>query len=292
MGEPPRPSSLARVWAVLTALLLGLTAAILYVAFLPADAPPPPQRTAPPAPEPRPPVPRPRVTPDGPRAALLIDDMGYSQTQLQRLLAMEHAIAFAVLPEAPQAEPTARAVSAAGRDLLAHLPCEPLDRKLMTGMRFLTVDLGAAETARLVEAMLDAVPGARGANNHMGSRFTRQAPAVRGMLSVVRRRGLFFVDSVTAAGSVAHRVARDLGIPSARRDVFLVDDHSLEAVARQLKVLEEVARRQGTALAIGHPREDTMQALEAWLDSGAGGINLVTVSDLLSPALAARRGAP
>lgn len=283
MAEPERPSALSRIWALLLALLLGLAAAILYVLFLPpavptVQAPRPPQ--APPA---RPPKPELPPAPSGPRAALLFDDMGYDTAALDRLLAIGRPLAFAVLPDAPKAAATAATIRAAGHDLLVHLPCEPMKAAHMKqGVPFLTVDLTAEQIARLAESMIDTVPGATGANNHMGSRFTTQASSMRALLTVVRRRGLFFVDSLTSKDSVAFRVARDLGVPAARRDVFLDDDPAEDAVARQLTRLEEAAREQGAALAIGHPRPGTLAAVERWAARGAGGLTLVPVSQLVA----------
>ncbi len=53
-------------------------------------------------------------------------------------------------------------------------------------------------------------------------------------------------------------------MPFLERDVFLDNDSSVEHVARQLAETEEVARRQGYAIAIGHPHAGTISALEAW----------------------------
>jgi len=297
----PRPSStLGRLWALLGAVLAGLAAAIAYVAFLPPteEAPPPdppPVATPPPAPEPAPAPPPPAepppaglATPEpsapaGPRVALLIDDIGYSRASRDRLLALPAPIAFAILPEAPQARAAARQLAAAGRDVLAHLPCEPKRASLMAGMRFLTVDLGpAAVTARATE-MLDAVPGAVGANNHMGSRFTTEPRVLEPLMRLLRQRGLFFVDSRTVSGSRAAATARQVGVPALARDVFLDDDPSREAVDRQLAEIERRAAKQPVVLAIGHPKPATLDALEHWFANGAGGLTFAAPSELLDP---------
>ena len=54
-------------------------------------------------------------------------------------------------------------------------------------------------------------------------------------------------------------------MPSVARNVFLDDDESPDAVRRRLAETEAVARRQGFAVAIGHPHEATLQALGEWL---------------------------
>ncbi|MNT62426.1 Divergent polysaccharide deacetylase [compost metagenome] len=52
------------------------------------------------------------------------------------------------------------------------------------------------------------------------------------------------------------------GLASLSRDVFLDDDPSEEAVARQLQLGIALARRQGSAVLIGHPRPATLAVLE------------------------------
>ena len=50
-------------------------------------------------------------------------------------------------------------------------------------------------TARTVD-LLNAVPHAKGANNHMGSRFTEHEEKMLPVLKVLKGRGLFFIDSL------------------------------------------------------------------------------------------------
>ena len=64
---------------------------------------------------------------------------------------------------------------------------------------------------------------------------------------------------------MARETARVLGTPFAERDVFIDDEASAETVAAQLKKMEEIARHTGSAIAIGHPRDATLDALERWL---------------------------
>ena len=127
-----------------------------------------------------------------------------------------------------------------------------------------------------------------------GSRFTdaleqlRAHPAVRvtlpeltpqAVMTALEARGLLFLDSRTSGDTVAQSVAARHDIPALGRDVFLDHDPSPIAVRAALLEVEAVARRQGHAIAIGHPKDATIEALAEWLpDVQARGYALVPVS--------------
>ncbi len=100
----------------------------------------------------------------------------------------------------------------------------------------------------------------------MGSRFTRDSSALRPVMTVLKQRGLLFLDSRTAADSVGTVVARVHRVPFAERDVFLDNDATAPAVQARLAETEMIARRTGAAVAIGHPHDGTLAALEIWLE--------------------------
>lgn len=97
----------------------------------------------------------------------------------------------------------------------------------------------------------------------------------------VSRHPLYFVDSRTTAQTVAQRVAQEHQIPNLARDVFLDHEISEEAVDREFKRLIRIARKVGTAIAIGHPHEVTVSYLERELPKlGEQGVAVATVSAL------------
>jgi polysaccharide deacetylase 2 family uncharacterized protein YibQ len=79
-------------------------------------------------------------------------------------------------------------------------------------------------------------------------------------------------------------------VDAVARDVFLDDDPSEGAVAAQLAELARAAKRNGVAVAIGHPREVTLRLLARWLAVDHG-VTLVTLDEamrLRGAAVAAR----
>jgi polysaccharide deacetylase 2 family uncharacterized protein YibQ len=138
--------------------------------------------------------------------------------------------------------------------------------------------------------VLDRADLAVGINNHMGSRFTVARATMVPVLQELKARGLLFLDSRTAAATVGPAVAQDMDVPYAVRDVFLDNDPSRDAVDARLAETEAIARRHGHAVAIGHPHDGTLDALEAWLDEVTGkGFLLVPISAIVRRQLEKRR---
>jgi polysaccharide deacetylase 2 family uncharacterized protein YibQ len=215
------------------------------------------------------------------RVALVIDDLGRSLAEADRLLALGAPVSAAVLPFEPRSAAVARRLRAAGAEVLVHLPMEAADAA-DPGPNAIYEGLDAETVARRTGAAIDAVPGAAGVNNHMGSRATADEATMVAILGVVAERGLYFLDSRTTPDSLAFDRARARGVPAARRDVFLDDDPSPEAVRAQLERLLALARERGAAVAIGHPREATLAVLEQEIPRArAAGIEFVPVSYLL-----------
>ena len=77
-------------------------------------------------------------------------------------------------------------------------------------------------------------------------------------------RHVFFFDSRTTPDTRVEAVAAAQGVVASSRDVFLDDVEDIDAVDGQLRALENRARTQGVAIAIGHPREITLDAVSYW----------------------------
>lgn len=87
------------------------------------------------------------------------------------------------------------------------------------------------------------------------------------VMDILREKGLFFLDSKTSAKSVGKTVAEKYKVPYAHRHVFLDNENDFDYIMRQLEASERLARRNGYAVAIGHPKSQTYKALKKWLES-------------------------
>ena len=131
-----------------------------------------------------------------------------------------------------------------------------------------------------------------GVNNHMGSRFTASTRDMRRVMVALRARDLLFLDSLTTGRSTGHGLARELGIPTVVRDIFLDNDRAPASIRRQLARTVARARGHGHAIAIGHPYPETLDALESWLPRlAAQGLVPVSAPTLpaTSPAVSTRK---
>jgi hypothetical protein len=116
----------------------------------------------------------------------------------------------------------------------------------------------------------------------MGSKLTQDPEAMGYLMDQLKKRGLYFFDSKTIHTSVAAQMAEAYGVPYAERDVFLDHEETHEFTAKALQHLEQIASAKGSAIAIGHPKEITMQALQEWIPKlEARGFELVSLSELL-----------
>ncbi len=122
-------------------------------------------------------------------------------------------------------------------------------------------ELTQEERARRLDAALAKVPFVQGLNNHEGSRMTAVRPAMAWLAEELQRRGLYLVDSRTSAATVAASEAQRIGLASVSRDVFLDNEATPEAVSAQLQAGVALARKQGSALLIGHPHKATLDVL-------------------------------
>ncbi len=219
----------------------------------------------------------------GPRIAIIIDDLGNLRSAADRTVRLDGPVACAVLPHTPLARYVARTAHRAGKEVLLHLPLEPVGEARSAGMGVIDLDDSRRQLSAILDADLRSVPYLDGVNNHMGSLLTRHPGHMAWLMSELRARGgLFFVDSYTTPASVALQIARETGIPATRRDVFLDTDPSASAIEMEFGRLKLLARKHGDAVAIGHPYDETLSYLE-WaiprLESE--GIELVSVASVI-----------
>jgi polysaccharide deacetylase 2 family uncharacterized protein YibQ len=225
-----------------------------------------------------------------PILAVIIDDVGLSRSAFDRLMGVEAPLTLAFLPYGEAAPAMAREAGAAGREVFLHLPMEPVGLD-DPGPMALTRHLDDAEIVRRAEWALSRVPGATGFNNHMGSALTSDGRAIRAAMAAFAGSKLIFVDSVTSPRSLADRAAREAGLTSLRRDVFLDNARNRAAIDARIDEAVALAAERGWAVAIGHPYPVTLDALEDLAARAeAAGVEIVTVAAIAAK-LAADAGA-
>ena len=198
------------------------------------------------------------------RIAIVIDDFGYQDQALIRAFCdLPQPITFSIFPGERHTAWTARRATEKNHGVMVHLPMEPVGYpEHNPGPDAIFVDDAPEKIAALTQNALAAVPHARGMNNHMGSRVTQNAAAMKVVLQIVKQRDFFFVDSRTSPRSVAYAIAREMGIRSGRGALFLDLAADEGAIAKQLYALAARARQEGAAIGIGHAKRETLRALQ------------------------------
>jgi len=218
----------------------------------------------------------------GPKVAIIIDDCGYSEARCKLFLQLPIPITLSILPMTPHGNQIEADALAAGKTVMLHLPMEPDSPQFNPGAGAITTEMTDEQVQAQVEADLNSLPEVPGANNHMGSKATSDPRVMRDVLEVLQKRHMFFIDSQTSGSTVGESTARELGIPTAERDVFLDNQKDLPYIRGQFKQLQELALKRGSAIAIGHPFESTVQALtEAIPQMQNAGITFVTAESLV-----------
>jgi len=216
------------------------------------------------------------------QVAVIFDDAGGSLQDLADIMAIGRPVTVAVLPGLRYSKEVALRARAGNVEVFLHLPLEADNSGRRLGPGAISTNMTDEEIAAVVSADLAAVPGASGVNNHMGSRGTADTRVMRSVLRVVKDHGLIFVDSMTSTRSVAGSMADEMGIPTARRHVFLDNENEPPAIRAQLRSLMSIARRRGSAVGIGHATRLTPKILAQMLpEFDRLGIELVPVSTLV-----------
>jgi polysaccharide deacetylase 2 family uncharacterized protein YibQ len=217
-----------------------------------------------------------------PLIAMVIDDLGLRRANTAALIEMPGPLTLAFLPYASALEQQTEAARAAGHELLVHVPMEAAGHE-WPGPNALLSTLTPPELLSRLRAQLRSFRGFVGVNNHMGSLLTADRAGMALVMAELRERDLLFLDSRTTAQSVAASEAQRLGVPHAARDVFLDNELGLDYVRHQLRQTEQIARRRGSAVAIGHPHDVTIEALRGWLPTlEERGFALVPVSAVVA----------
>jgi hypothetical protein len=222
----------------------------------------------------------PALGPHQPMISIVIDDMGVAQRQTQRALGLPSFVTFAFLPYAPKVDETTRRAIHAGHDVIVHMPMQAQQKNVSPGPDHLSLYDHQIDLHDKIVRNLSHFHGYVGVNNHMGSAFTRDIDAMGVLMAELKKRDLFFLDSMTTPGSAGARAARLYGVPYISREIFIDHVDAPEAINAALKQAERLARKKGTIVMIGHPRPHTLDALEQWIPAAQKrGIVFITLSD-------------
>lgn len=195
------------------------------------------------------------------KAAIIIDDVGYKNDELENFLSLGVPLTFSILPFEKFSGYLAEELKKRNCEFLLHQPMEPEGYpKINPGKAAILLNMSASEIEKKVIKNLANVDGAIGINNHMGSAFTQDKTKMEEFLRVIKEKNLIFVDSFTSPKSVAYKTAKVMGIPTLQNEVFLDNEDNLEYILKQLSLFKKRIKRDGSCIAIGHIHKKNLPA--------------------------------
>ncbi len=218
-----------------------------------------------------------------PLLAIVIDDLGEQVSVLDTLAKLEYPVTFSILPFTPFVKETVATARKKRFEIMLHLPCEPIGypHRAKPGKGALFVNMPDKKMRRVLRQDIAAVAGISGVNNHMGSFFTQDLASMRIVLRELKKRKLFFLDSLTTANGRVRQAAKQMGMPYIRRNLFLDNEFNTDKTLLQLKKAENIAKKKGSCIVIGHPHPTTLAALKTWEKKRDKSVRIVSISQIL-----------
>ncbi len=218
-----------------------------------------------------------------PVVAIIIDDVGRRLAPVNKFIELNIPITFSIMPGLPHSKDIARIANEAGHKVMLHLPMEPEDSiNNDPGPHALMMSFNDEQIRETVRRYIENTPGISGMNNHMGSLFTKNEAKMRVVMDEIKKAGIFFIDSYTTSDSIALKMARLTGIKAAGRDIFLDNVRDENSIKKALMRTIAKAKKNGHAIAIGHPHPATIRALEELVPVfESEGVKFVYVSEVV-----------
>jgi len=212
-----------------------------------------------------------------PKLAIIIDDVSFRR-DVNAIKALGIPLTMSFLPPNKN-HPNSAKLAAAQPFYMVHIPLEAISFNA-TESNTLYVKDSQQLIMKRIEKIKKEFPKVKYINNHTGSKFTANEIAMNRLMFSLRKKNMMFIDSRTTAKTMVPRVMRNYGLPYIARDVFLDHVADVSEIKKQIKKAVAIAKRSGNAIAIGHPRPDTLQALRESKHLFKG-VELVGINDYL-----------
>lgn len=216
------------------------------------------------------------------KLAIILDDWGMNAGLVENVAALKRPVTLAILPHLKYSARIADDASSRGLGIMLHMPMQAKSRNAAKEDDIITVDAPEVRIRRFLDEALASVPGVRGVNNHQGSAATSDPRVMRAVLSHLKSKNLFFIDSFVIASTAGPATAKEVGIPFAKRDVFIDNVVQIEPIKVQLRKAVQKALKNKTAIAIGHDKKATIEAIRQMIpEIEKAGVRLVLAEELV-----------
>jgi polysaccharide deacetylase 2 family uncharacterized protein YibQ len=217
------------------------------------------------------------------RVAVIIDDFGYAFNGVaEGFISVPHEITLSIIPGQKYSERVAREAYHKGKEVMLHLPMEPLEDSVQDLGYTIYAGQPEIEVRERVNKAIKSVPFVKGLNNHKGSKATADVRVMKFLLQELKEHNLYFIDSRTSSNSVGFQTARQMGLLSQERSIFIDSDEDEPSIRENLNRLCAIAMKNGEAVGIGHAKQKTLIVLNEYLEEFEGkGVDFVTVSEIV-----------
>ena len=217
------------------------------------------------------------------RLALIMDDGGYSIDRIKGMVGIGRPMTFAILPNTPHARKVALMAHESGEQVMLHLPMEPRDSdRYSLEKDTVLAGMDKKEVQTILQRDLAQIPYVRGVNNHMGSKATEDAGVMQALMEVLKKEGLFYIDSHTSSHTLGPQMARQAGVAFGSNDRFIDQEKDSLKIKKAIRQSMEKAKKEGKAIAIGHPHPLTVQTIREMIpEIEKAGIKLVFASEVV-----------
>ena len=196
---------------------------------------------------------------DRPKLAIIIDDVTTS-SQMDKILDIGYSVNMAFLPPTPRHKNSAKIAQSLDTYMI-HLPLQASSYKYdEKNTLYITSDYETIENR--IKVLKNLYPKAKFINNHTGSKFTSNQEAMDKLFQVLKKYNYTFIDSRTTAKSVAKTASKKYGVRLLSRNIFLDNSKDQKYIQKQLKKAIKIAKKHGSAIAIGHPYSITFKTLK------------------------------
>ena len=200
----------------------------------------------------------PKIKPSTAKLVIIMDDISYER-DVKAIHSLGLHLVMSFLPPST-CHPESAKLAAKEGGYMVHFPMEAVN---FHDEEPDTLHVGDSEEkiASRIAQLKRLYPRARYMNNHTGSKFTSDTASMKKLLPLLKKEGIIFVDSRTIGTTKIPQVSKENGLRYLGRDVFLDDQDGVANIKKQIREVVALAKRHGSAIAIGHPRPDTLEAL-------------------------------
>jgi len=229
-----------------------------------------------------PPFPAPSKKFVNPNVAIVVDDFGYNKNNLDALFDIHEPITISILPDLRYSTEIASLARSRGCEVILHLPLEAHNKSLREERDTIKPGMTEEDIDARLKKEITSLPGLKGVSNHMGSKATEDRALMTAIFKYLKARDLYFSDSLTSQRSVCREVAREVGIPYGRRDIFLDNSDDTDYIERQLSILKKMAFRRGKVIAVCHDKKNTIAILARKMpEMEQEGVRFVYLSEMV-----------